>query len=332
MHEYIAKNKTEWEELERLVARARRSFRSLGAEEIARLDVLYRRTTITLSQVATRTSDQTLLRYLSGLTASAHAIIYLPPRRSIAGRIGRFIAVGFPRAFARTWRYHAASALLMLIGGVIAYYAVAADPAAAYAIMPEGEFRQPGASQAQLVEALRSGREHGGGMKFSFASFLFSHNLKVGFLSMATGILAGIPTILLLLYNGMIVGAFTATHVGAGIVGEYWAWILPHGITELGAIAICGGTGLLIGRGVISPGLRSRAESLRVAGREAARLVAGVAVMLVFAALIESYLRQSHLSTPARLVFAAASALFWAGYLSIGFRRRGEQAQPLADS
>ena len=64
MPDYISKNKPEWEELEALVKRARRSKRSLRrmtSEELSRLDVLYRRTTVHLAQVATRTRDAALL-------------------------------------------------------------------------------------------------------------------------------------------------------------------------------------------------------------------------------------------------------------------------------
>ena len=103
------------------------------------------------------------------------------------------------------------------------------------------------------------------------------------------------PTVLLLGYNGMVLGAFTSGYHGAGIHAEYWAWILPHGVTELTAVVLCGGTGLLLGRAAVAPGLHTREESLRRAGREAGRVCLGVAGMLVFAASVESYLRQSHL-------------------------------------
>jgi hypothetical protein len=51
---------------------------------------------------------------------------------------------------------------------------------------------------------------------------------------------------------------------------------------------------------------------------EAGRIVIGVAFMLVAAAIIESYLRQSHLSTAARFAFAGGSALFWTAYFING--------------
>src|SRR5690606_35857571 len=207
---------------------------------------------------------------------------------------------------------------LMLAGVLIGYYASSTDPAAAYALMPAGEFRQPGATKEQLLEVLRSGRDTSGGEKFYFSAFLFSHNLKVGLLSLATGALAGIPTVFLLFYNGMVLGAFTATHHGKGIYAEYWAWILPHGITELGAIVLCGGIGLMLGWAVVCPGVRSREESLVEAGREAARIACGVGIMLMMAAIIESFLRQSHLSTAGRIWWAGTTAALWIAYLAWG--------------
>jgi uncharacterized membrane protein SpoIIM required for sporulation len=162
----------------------------------------------------------------------------------------------------------------------------------------------------------------GGGVKFFFASFLFSHNLKLGLLAMALGVLAAVPTAMLLVYNGMVLGAFVAVHHAEGLDLEVWAWILPHGITELSAIVLCGGIGLLLGQAVVSPGELTRAESLRRAGREAGATCMGVAAMLCLAAVVESYLRQSHLSTAARLAFAAGSAAFWGAYVLHGFVRQ----------
>ena len=327
MSSFIARNKPDWDELEQLVRRARRSLRNLSPEELQRLDVLYRRTTIHLARAASRTTDQQLVSYLNGLTAAAHSLIYLPPRRSMFAGALLFIVEGFARSIARNLRLHAISAGLLIGGALLAYYLSVTDPMAAYALSMPGDPRQPGATREQLEEILRSGREQGGGEKFAFASFLFQHNLKVGMLSMAAGVLAGVPTIILMIYNGMILGAFMAVHHQAGVGTEAWAWILPHGVTEIGAIILCGGVGLMLGQSVIRPGLLSRADSLRRAGLEAARTIVGVGGMLVAAAIIESYLRQSHLSTAARLTFAAGTAVFWVLYITYGFvRERAENA------
>ena len=321
MSDFISRNKQDWAELQGLLQRARRSTSHLSPEELSRLDVLYRRTTVHLAQVATRTRDRRLIKQLNDLTAAAHSVIYLPPRQPIWKGAWRFVYEGFARAIARTWQFQVASVGLTLLGAALAYHAASNDALAAYALLPAGDVRMPGSTPEQLLEILRSGRDQEGGEKFFFASFLFSHNLKVGLLAMGLGVLAAIPTVLLLLYNGMMLGAFAVLHHNAGIHAEFWAWILPHGVTEIGAIILCGGVGLLLGSAVVRPGLLSRTESLRRAGVEAAQICIGIAGMLCFAAWIESYLRQSHLSTSARLAFAAGSALFWLAYIVHGALR-----------
>jgi hypothetical protein len=51
--------------------------------------------------------------------------------------------------------------------------------------------------------------------------------------------------------------------------------------------------------------------------------------MLLFAALIESYVRQSHWSTGARLGFAAATGVFWVLYFVHGmYRERAARVAP----
>jgi uncharacterized membrane protein SpoIIM required for sporulation len=324
MSNYIKKHKPEWEELERLVARARTHVSSMNFDELERLDTLYRKATIHLAQVSTRTRDANLIRYLNDLTAAAHSIIYVAPKPQPAKLVWNFLTEGFARAIARTWKFHAASILLMVIGALVAYFAVKHDPAAAYALLPAQEERLPGSTREQLLSAMRHGRDTEGGNKFFFASFLFSHNLNVGFLTLALGVLAAIPSVFLIVYNGMILGAFTAVHHGAGIYAEYWAWILPHGVTELSAIALAGGGGLMLGRSIVCPGVLSRTESLYRAGLEAVRICFGIGLMLFCAGAIESFLRQSHLPLESRFAFAGATAVFWCLYFWRGFVKERE--------
>jgi uncharacterized membrane protein SpoIIM required for sporulation len=329
MSSFVARYKRDWDELERLVRKARRWTRSLSAAERERLDELYRRTTIHLARASTRTDDEQLVNYLNSLTAAAHSIIYLPPRESVVHKAGMFVWEGFARVIARHWPEHLLSAILLIGGAAIGYAAAASDPILAHALWPSVDERQPGSTPEQLLLHLRSGRDESGGQKFFFASFLLQHNLKVGILAMATGVLAAVPTVLLMVFNGMLLGVFVAIHYEAGIRAEMWAWILPHGVTELSAIILCGGVGLMLGKAVMRPGELSRNESLIRAGREVALVCAGVAGMLLLAALIESYVRQSHWSTGARLAFAAATAVFWAAYVAHGLYRE-RQSRPAA--
>ena len=95
----------------------------------------------------------------------------------------------------------------------------------------------------------------------------------------------------------------------------------------MGAIVLFGGIGLLLAQAVVSPGLLSRGESLKRAGSDAGRTCLGAGAMLVLAAIVESYLRQSHLSTAGRLAFAAGSVLFWTLFIVHGFVREHHHLQ-----
>jgi len=317
MSSFVGRNKPAWDELESLVRKARKNAGAMTPAELARIDVLYRRTTVHLAQVATRSNDRKLLGYLNDLTVSAHSLIYVAPRRSMFAGLRDFIVEGFARSIARNGRVHALAAALLIGGALFGYFASIVDVQTAYALGSSDDPRRPGSTTDQLLTFLRDGREQAGGEKFLFASFLFQNNFKVAVMALATGFLAGVPTVILTFYNGMLLGVFIAIHHRAGIYAEVWAWLLPHGITELGAIVLASGVGLLFGRAVLAPGLQTRMDAIRSAGQEAVGVLLGAFFMLVAAAIIESYVRQSHLSTVARLAFAAGTALFWA--LLIGY-------------
>ena len=58
MADFVTRNRPDWDELEQLLARGRRSVGRLSPEELNRLDVLYRRVAVHLAQVRTRTRDE----------------------------------------------------------------------------------------------------------------------------------------------------------------------------------------------------------------------------------------------------------------------------------
>ncbi len=314
------KHQRDWQELEQLIKKAekRRTLRKMSPEMLSRLDILYRRTSIQLARIKGKSRDLHLVNYLNSLVASAHSIIYIREKQSSVPGILLLFTEKFPGTVMKGWAYHAVSALFLISGFMVGYLAMKLDSTAAYALLPAGEFRQPGVAPEQLAEMLRYGRDMGHGGKFFFASFLLTHNIKVGLLSLATGILAGIIPVLLMFYNGIVLGAFSGIHHSAGIYLEYWAWILPHGITEICAIVLCGGAGIRIGHAVVAPGLTPRMEKIKEAGKDLVVLVSGTVVMLFTAAVIESFLRQSQISWKARIIFALSTALFWLAYFTYG--------------
>ena len=95
-------------------------------------------------------------------------------------------------------------------------------------------------------------------MLATFAASLFSHNARIGILAFALGFVAGLPTLFLLFYNGLVLGAFAALYHARGLGVDIWGWLLPHGVTELLAVVLCGAAGFLLAHGLVFPGARPR--------------------------------------------------------------------------
>jgi uncharacterized membrane protein SpoIIM required for sporulation len=161
-----------------------------------------------------------------------------------------------------------------------------------------------------------------------FASFLFAHNAQVGMFCFALGFAAGVPVVLLLFSNGLLLGAFAGLHFHKGLGTEFWAWVLPHGVTELLAVALCGAAGLALGRALVVPGRYGRFHELARAGRRVAPVVLGAVGLFLVAALIEGFFRQLVAGETPRYLLAGSSAVVWAWYFARGGRGPAPEEEP----
>ena len=311
-----------WKRLDLLVVKAKgKGLRRLSDSEVEELVRLYRAATSTLSRRRVFGASAGSLERLNRLVANAHQVIYSrsqrePLRRSLARSV-----LLFPEVVRATGRYHLVAVALLLLGGIYGYFGARHDPEWGMERMPAGDVRIPYADRTELRDSLRRGRDPDrpveSGEKALFASFLWEHNTKVALVCFFSGLLAAIPTVLLLLHNGLLLGVFSATFHAHGLAYEWWAWILPHGITEFLAVILLSGGGLYIGRQILAPGHRTRRQALREARLPAIQLVLYAFPMLLCAALIESYVRQSRMTDPQRYVFAFCTAVFWVLYLGL---------------
>jgi uncharacterized membrane protein SpoIIM required for sporulation len=311
-----------WVELEDLVSRCeKRGLAQLGAEKIARLPVLYRAAASSLGVARSSVLDQGLRQYLESLVARAYLVGYMPKRR-LGEVVGPFLASGFPAAVRSVGWQVLASAAVLVLGGALAFAMTRADMENYYLFVGNGmaQGRDPTASTADLRETLFSDGEDAG--LLTFATFLFTHNSTVGIMTYGLGFAFGLPVVLLLFYNGMILGAMTALFHDRGLAIEWWSWILPHGVTELLAIVLCGAAGLAVGQRILFPGTRGRLEALMVVGRSMGGVVAGSVGMLLLAGLIEGVFRQTVQSVPLRYSLATCFAFLWLGYFTLAGRRQ----------
>ncbi|MEL7454279.1 MAG: stage II sporulation protein M, partial [Pseudomonadota bacterium] len=147
----------------------------------------------------------------------------------------------------------------------------------------------------------------------------------VALFAFALGFMFGAPTAFLLIYNGVVLGAFYALFWSRGLGYELTGWLLIHGVTELFAIVLSGAAGFMIGGSVAFPGRKSRLASARDAGQSAAMVAVGAMVMLFFAALLEGFGRQLINSDTVRYAIAGTTFVIWMAYFYLP--RRTERAK-----
>ena len=319
---------------EELLTRAERlRVAGLAFHELRELGRLYRSTSARLARLRERQDDPEATHHLNSLCVRAYGLLYVSHETSRAQRMS--LGMRLADALARTWRVQLAAWALLLLGALVGAGLGARDDQALYALVPGSlGYSEAGLEElAHSAEARRSfleREETPGAENALFGSMLFAHNTRVGLLSFATGILACIPSVILQVYNGMLLGAFASIFLRDPWPFEFAAWILPHGIPELSAISLCAAGGLLLGLAIASPGRRGRAAALRAALDPALLLVGAALPLFALAAAVESFVRESTLSQTFRLSLAGIFALLLAAGL-LAVHRLARRRQPQLD-
>lgn len=103
------------------------------------------------------------------------------------------------------------------------------------------------------------------------------------------GVLVGIPTLIVLFQNGLVLGLLAGTAAGTGELGTFFALILPHAVCELPAFWIAGCVGLKVPVDLCAYLLKRRDAPLRRRDIvQIAVLLIVAFILMVIAAVIES--------------------------------------------
>lgn len=279
--QFVARRQDQWRELALLLPDLqRKSPQQLPVAVVRRCGRLYRQTASDLAYARTYFPGSPVTHFLNALVAQAHSVVYAEePRRW--RDIWRFFWSQVPATVRAAWRPFLLAALLLLAGGLVGAFAMLQDPNLAEALMP-GEWRQHVATEKQGTILPVAERP-------MIGTQIMINNIRVGVLSFGLGVTLGLGTALVLFYNGLLLGALAAQYARAGLSLSFWALIVPHGILELTAIAVCGAAGFILGWAIVAPGDLPRRVSVAQGGRRAATLVAGTVPCFVIAAVIEGW-------------------------------------------
>jgi uncharacterized membrane protein SpoIIM required for sporulation len=289
---FVTSERAYWSELESQLAQIENSpERTLTLREVVRLHYLYERCSADLSRLGALASDPRLRSYLESLVARAYAEIH--ETRAPFKLSWRSIVMAFPRAFRRNLGAFRLSLAATLAGCAFGVFAVLQDPSSKAVLMPFPGLMESPAKRVAREETSQTDKLHGAHATFS--AQLMTHNIQITMLAMASGITWGVGTLILLFYNGVILGAVVADYIAGGQGVFLAGWLLPHGSIEIPAILIGGQAGFLIAGALIGWGSgETRAERFRAIGPDLFALIGGAAALLVWAGLIEAFVSQYH--------------------------------------
>jgi uncharacterized membrane protein SpoIIM required for sporulation len=313
---FVAAEQPYWAELESVLAKLDGEPEArMELPSIERLHYLYERCSADLARLDTFSAEPRLRQFLEALVSRAYSRIH-ETRAPLALR-WKALLLAFPRAFRRRTGAFQLAAGVTLLGAAFGWFAIRHDPQSKAVLMPFPGLM--GSPQERVAREESAKNDRLKGVRATFSAELMTHNIQVAFLALAAGITWGAGTLILLFYNGVILGAVAADYIGAGQSAFLAGWLLPHGSIEIPAILIGGQAGFVLAGALIgwNSSLR-RAARLRAAAHDLIAIVSGAACLLVWAGLVESFVSQYHqpvLPYALKIAFGLCEAAALAGFL-----------------
>lgn len=313
MDAFTSVHRPQWERLNTL-ARKRR----LSGNESDELLQLYQSVSGHLSLIRSVTAESALSASLSAILATARTR-FTGARSNIFVDIARFFVIALPAAFYRIrWLTLIIGAVFIAIASFFALW-VTGNPDVQAALGTDAELQQ-------LVnhDFVNYYSENPAA---SFAGAVWTNNAWIAAQCVAFGI-TGIFVPYQIFMNAENVGMTAGAMFAYGKGDVFFSYILPHGLMELTAIFIAAAAGLRIFWAWVSPGPRTRLDSLALEGRSLMTVALGLVLVLLVSGLVEGFVTPSPLPVWAKITIGAlVLAAYWAYTLILGGRavRAGEQ-------
>jgi uncharacterized membrane protein SpoIIM required for sporulation len=327
LNAFLSEREPGWQALERDLARAGGRPERLGIAEALALGRRYRAAAGDLAIARRRFPGDPVVDRLERLVLAGRQAIYSERTRT-RGALRQFATRGYWQLVVGRRGILAVAALAMFGPCLLAAVWGVHDPVQALGLVP-GRFQA--AQNPHLHHPAL-----GGATEAALSSSIFTNNIEVTFLAFAGGLALGLGTLVLLAYNGVLIGALAGITIQAGSFPIFLRYVLPHGLLELSCITVAGAAGLRLAWAVIDPGTATRGESLRAQARPAVTLLLGTAPWLVVAGLTEGFVTPQGLPLIGALAVGIALAgTYWTLALTRGRTRsrrsdafRFRQAEP----
>jgi len=319
LQRFIAGERPHWKELEGVLDHLEAEPEArLSLDELQRFHELYERAGASLAKLTTFSSEPQTRRYLEALVARAYGEIQETRQKQRRFFPLKWLFGTFPQTFRRHIRAFALTVVITLVGCAFGGLATSFDPESRHVTMPFGHDQMRPAQRVAEEESRTGDRLEGN--KSSFSAMLITHNIQVSIFALALGMTYAFGTVLLLFYNGVVLGAIAVDYVTDGQTSFLLGWLMPHGVIEIPAILVAGQAGMVLAGALIGWGNRAALGTrLRQVSRDVVTLSMGFALMLIWAGFVEAFLSQYHapiIPYSAKITFGAVEGALLCLYLA----------------
>ena len=310
-----------WKRFEYLLNRySQNAGRKMRAKEVLEYSRLFRELSNDLATIRSRAWGEQLDSYVNSLVARGHNQFYSAPPGDIR-KVARFLAYGFPILFRKHLPYMLAGTLLFFVPLIVTWVLVQNNPDIGRNVVPQVTLDAAKGMYSYDPDKVQGQNNDS---RASMGGFYVWHNTGIAFRCYVGGILMGVMTVYLLVFNGATIGTMAGYVIAGGNSKAFLSFVVSHGSFELTAICISGGAGLMLGNAILHPGQRTRQEALRVQGFESVKLAAGAAVMLSIAAMIEGFWSPPN-AVPSVIKFIVGGVLWVAVFAYLGLSGRNHE-------
>ena len=302
---FIKQNKQKWKDLEKHLASEQK--------DPDKLSDLYIQVSDDLSYARTFYPNRSVRLYLNNLAQSVYSNIY-KSRRSKWSDIVFFWKEELPKIVWDSRKELNISFFVFVLAVSIGVFSAIQDPNFVRVILGD-EYVNNTLKNIQNGDPMAVYKQS---KNMDMFLGITINNVKVDFLTFASGLFLGIGSILIMLFNGVMVGVFQYFFVQQGLFIESALTIWLHGTLEMAGMVLAGAAGIRMGSGLIFPGSYSRLQAFQRSAMHGFKLLMGTVPITIFAAVIESFLTR-FTETPdlVRLALILLSLFFIVGYFIV---------------
>ena len=329
LEHFITRERPYWDELEQSIKQQEGepgATRSL--DRVRRFHYLFQRASADLSKLATFSGQPEVRQYLERLVARAYVELHGEQDRTLRFSPWEWISRTWPSCFRRHAGAFWLAVSISMLGALFGGFVLDKDRENMYAMIPPQfahVLQDPSERVAKEEKTFSGEADPLDGARSSFAGHLMMNNIKVAIKAMAFGMTYGVLTIVVLFYNGVILGVVGFDYVRAGETEFLLGWLLPHGVPELTAIFMGGQGGLMIARAIIGwgtdLGFRARFRAIRA---DLATVIGGCIVLLIYAGIIEAFFSQYHypvIAYSTKIAFGVVELVLLVAFLKFAGRK-----------